>query len=490
VARSGRTSLTRAWEAKRAKIWEGDTVEMPEVSKGTDEEYQQVQRRHMAQLSHVFGLSAVEMALIRACAFKPRLMADVVRNSQQSETNKASPQEVVEHLNWFLTRGYVRTVSEEWLDEWHTYVRTNGIAGPMAGFPARGAIDVTCVGAGVVKIIEAELATLASAYWGGIALARPRFARVVERRERIVVAEETLALEIGHRADECAKQYGFRRGRVINTSAVGPWRNRWWERYATGICLELEMKEGYDAEGILAEEDGRLDDEGIDTWMHEDSAWPGREVVREVSASYGLTLTEWVTILAVANRPWSERRLSGETTKLGRELWSSEIDVNEANEAIESCMTKGVLWRIDETAVRTISRLVAEDGAAGPFVPIPRADEGLIDLSPVGAEKFVAVIGQLERIEGFQSIWQCHGLHDANRFAGGYNAATSECVQEVFCYGRNETERYVRSCEMRQGVQVRSVTALGAWCVYWWDPLPFGYRVEIVSEDCSALQGA
>jgi hypothetical protein len=456
-----------------------DVVEIPRANEGNRPEYERFQREQMALLSKILNLSVVEINVIRACALRPRRMSVLIRDYAA---------ELVEAVNRCLASGYLRVVSEEWRDEWRDVLRTNGILGPMAGLPPRGAIDVNGAGVGVVRMIESGMAELERGYWDALEPLRPRFARSVLRRERVIVAWEPLALEISTGVDQWARRRGASHGWLRSMSPIGPWRNRWWERYDTGFRLELDLVVDNEADN-----DESLEDMNVGPRLERADAckegWPDVDVIANVVGSHDLSLSEWVSLLVVANQVCAEHALPEETNKFTQELWSVSIDVAELNGAVSACLAKGILWRIDATAIMRIGEIVERDKALGPLIPIPRAEEGLVDISPEGAGLFLEIIGELEKAVGFDGIWSYRSIARPTKLTGGYVEAIYEDLQDVYWMSLRDTERYIEYCAKIGGMRVRNVAPLGPWCAYWWDPLPFGYRVEIVSEDCSGPDG-
>lgn len=354
-------------------------------------------------------------------------------------------EECQDALSACLAKGWLQVIDEAALRRIAGEIRQEGLLGPVYGMPPPGGVDFTAEGAAMWHQLQSILRE-------GRERCPFAFSDVVRCRSARFFPGRAAALAEIEQARE-----SWDHVEVAGPEAIGPWRVRWWHRFAEGHRVEVEWRcrwEGRCGEG--------------DYWsLPRSPLWqsePGRR--QQVLAQHGLDLARWLALAEVArgngNYPSS---LSAKAAAFTERDYGVEVTRDECQAGVDACLAKGWLRVIDARATAEIDDVLRGEPAAAPLPGEAVPGLGEVDFTPAGAALYRAVA------EEFLGPGWADGL-----------CLRRELYREEHRYGETEQDIFsaLKECEdRRENVVASRVVPIGPWCVRWWERFTRGYRLEL-----------
>jgi hypothetical protein len=344
-----------------------------------------------------------------------------------------------------LAKDWLQVIDETALRRIAAELHEENLLGPIYHMPWVGGVDFTHAGAAMWQRLQAVLRE-----------GRPRwpfaYTDVVRCRVARYFPSRAAALAEIEKEREQEDQV-----EVAGPVAIGPWRVRWWQRFAEGYRVDVQWR---------ARWEGRCG-EGQGWFRHRSPRWrTERDRRREVLDHHGVRLAEWLVLTEVASGGCNyPSGLPAKSAQFAVRDFGVPVTEEQCREAMDACLAKGWLRVIDRQGLVEIDDLLRQAPAAAPLASGMVPCLGEVDFTPGGATLHRAVS------EEFLGPAWAEGL-----------CVRRELDREEHRYG--ETEQDILSalgeCQDR-GEQVVScrVVPIGPWCVYWWRRFPRGYRLEL-----------
>ena len=376
-----------------------------------------------------------------------------------------------------LKKGSLQVIDESKLDRIKDDLRDKKILGPIYGLPELGAVDFTPSGAELWRRICSSCFRHADrkpfAYTDVVHVKTARYYRT----------RFAAMADIARRRDEDGV------ASMSSPSFIGPWRAQWWRRFAEGWRVDVDERSQWEGHAC-----------GLDESSYLDRSLKKAEVqrLRDLLDRHNVSLEEWVVLASLEGGPISPMedgpsgregaRFAFHLNRFAVRAFKVTITQEASCRALETCLRYGWLRVLDRAAVDEVNSLLRSNPA---LLALPgtaelrlnggtyaRDEEGLpisagylwgaIDFSPAGAALYRMISAE----------WLGPDWEDKLSVSNAYY-----CEEHRYCESDEGFEFIVRE-HMAAGGRVRDrrIVPTGPWCVYWWEPFPSGYRLELELE--------
>ena len=199
-------------------------------------------------------------------------------------------------------------------------------------------------------------------------------------------------------------------------------------------------------------------------------------------------------MLESMEREWSRdsvARLCDAAAEYGSQVFGAAVSEDQCREALENCLHYGWLRIVDQRTAEEVRTLLRD---APVFLAVPQIAENLphecyyaidplrpgnllpkpmpatrrwgeIDFSPSGATLYRMISAEWLGPDWEDALVVSHGYYWEEHHYSESDEGFERVVQEHIAKG--------------DVVRTRRVVPIGAWCVYWWEQFPAGYRLEL-----------
>jgi hypothetical protein len=347
-------------------------------------------------------------------------------------------------LNDCLSKGWLQIIDDAVLGSLQNEVRRAGLLGPVYGYPELGGVDFTHAGA-------EQWFRICDRLWNGGSKNSFPFCDVVHVKTANYFLSKSAALSASERIkqDEDAVS-------ITEPYSIGPWRAHWWQRFSEGYCIEVEQRRQW--QGRTSEGCGGI-------IVFDALALPiDRAYAKNVLDRHGIAWVEWLVMASLEQYNASESDIASwaamNAKRLGESL-SEEVCLL----ALETCIQKGWLRRVDETTTAEIRSLLRADSAVMPVQFDPTGDLFGIVFTVAGAQLYRIASAEILGRDWEDDLY----VEDTLFVEVHYYCATESGVLAV-------QGEYADSGKIPTSVRT---VPIGPWCVYWWEQFSSGYRVEL-----------
>jgi hypothetical protein len=392
------------------------------------------------------GVTPAEAALFNVLhyglKYPPFDVSSTAASPDYSIAGPVTEKECQAALESCLDRGWLQVIDGAALAKIAEELRKGRVLGPVYGLPWVAGVDFTHAGADLWLRHYRRGSTpwTSFAYTDVVHLKTARYFR-------------TRAAALAALPEEDPDQV------VTVTSPVplGPWRAQWWRWFPEGFRVDVEERMRWQS---------RCSTGGWHCCLFHPPPQDAPPGLRRILDGHKASPAEWLLLAAM------EWNWIGETAEfLRRVAWpeggSFNVRVSEADcrTALDACLRKGWLRAADPPAIDEVRALLRDDPATLPVTCQIARREDEIDFTPEGAALYRRIAAEwlgpdwedrltVENEYYREEHWYCEEEEGLQGIASGYQA-------------RGEVVRASR------------LTAIGPWCVYWWERFPAGYRLEL-----------
>jgi hypothetical protein len=342
-----------------------------------------------------------------------------------------------------LARRWLQVIDAPALARIAEELRDGRILGPIYGLPGIGGVDFTHAGAELWRRFCRTRSSGRGVPFAYTDTVHIKTARYFRTRAAAVAA-----------IAEVDEDHAIT---VTGPTPIGPWRAQWWRRFPEGYRLDIEERMRWQ---------GRCGGDGEQCFLVRPRQEPDPQRLLHILDCHDVTLVEWLLFTAV------EAAWDGPESELARSIaWKAarqfgvRLQEAECLAGLEACLQRGLVRIVDQQAIDEVRALLRDDPVV---LPVPTRVErhlGEIDFTPGGADLYRRIGAE----------WLGPDWEDALSVSKDYY-----WEEHRYCEAEEGLRELVEEQAARGNVvRASKLVAIGPWCVYWWERLPAGYRLEM-----------
>jgi hypothetical protein len=412
------------------------------------------QRPDRSKILAATGVTRPEYALFVAIHYGITVSPAELPGRAVGEDYGSNPPITIEEcraaLEECLTKGWLQVIDEPALGLLVSELHQEQVVGPIYGLPPVGSVDFTPAGARLWFQLQEHFrgtsSVLPFAFTDVVHLKTAQFFRT-----RVAALAET---KLKKSWESVVK--------ITEPVPIGPWRAQWWRRFPEGYRIDIEERMRWT---------GRASGSGTCCFMPYLSKTPNPQRLTESLNRHNVDLGEWL-LLASAENGWatsSKSDLPWWIAEFASANFGIALSESDLRRGLESNLAHGWLRVVDQHAIDEVCTLLRSDPTIMPAIDRNVSQFGNFDFTLPGAALYRTIATDILGPDWEDNLlvqkgyyWEEHRYCESDR---GLCAIVQERRDE--------------------GYLVRTVrkSAIGPWCVYWWERFPSGYLMELEIEE-------
>jgi hypothetical protein len=188
------------------------------------------------------------------------------------------------------------------------------------------------------------------------------------------------------------------------------------------------------------------------------------EKVKEGLGHAGLSLPQWFLLTACVYGPKPQDSMLADALAEAEAILPGALGAADITGALRLCLDQGWIQVVDRAALGQLTSHLDAQGMIGPIYGLPQV--GDIDFTGWGAQQARVLYPKL--------FGQALGVDQA------FPVLLDDFREQLYCSTQEVVDQVLQDCHAEaEIVSISSPISLGAWCVYWWETFPSGFRVDL-----------